>query len=1240
MNESGSPPAPPSPGRFRAMLNRGGPRLTRRFRLWLIVMGSIAVVGGAFLWALPEIIRRTAVVQIPKLTGRAASIDDVDLNLFTGRLALKKLRLAERDPAEAFITADRIDLRISPLSLVIGHVRLTEFRLTTPTVRIVRTGPVEFNFSDLLARLPPDEPKKPKSRWTMSIERLVLASGAILFSDRAVSPAREWNLRGITVEAGGLTTRAAQQPGHVDFQARLNDAPFDANAGSIILTPGKVALHVSLKRFDLTQARPYLPPDLPVSLEAGMLGVAVEIGVEREGEALTRAAVSGDVRVEGLSLAQASGAVPFVTLPRATVAIKELDALGRSLVLTNVEVEGPEVKAVRNSAGDIDLLGLTKPRVDSGAPSGHPARVSSEGSGASESPPPSKPFKARVERFALKSGKVTVTDQAVSPSSEWRLQGLTVEGAGLSTSADDPPAQLKLTTQFDATGSRKPASLSVDVASLRTKPIAATARVALENFDLGVLGPYWFPTLPAVVRDGFLGVAVNADVEHGDAGLTRAFASGTARLDSLSVVHRDQSAQLLSMPKLTIALKKVDAVANTVALGNIAIEGVNVRVVRDATGKVDVVELANAMSAPAAASPAPAPARPVKAAAKAELRAGPPWKINLDRLDLRKGTGTFEDRTTSPVTTLTVTDLTAVAERVAFPSTTPATVSLSLNMPGGGRSEAKLVGKLEPLDLQIRVSTRDAPIEPYQPYFTFPARFLGFFGGDSLSEIQRAKDGTLIIASRGQASGRDMEVRAPGAETAVSRLSRMDIQGLDFSWPNYALVNRVTLTAPWAQIERDATGAINMRRLFTPDEAQAKKAASESKASEKPAGKAADGAGGGGDPNASRGPGQDMVIDFNEIILTDGYVRYLDRTTTPAFSSDLSKFTVTVRGASNQMGRQRTIMTASGTLGGSGKLELEGDLTGVGDGLRANLNGHLQDFPLPSANPYTAQLTAWNIKRGTFTTKFQYQVEGDRLVANQDLKFIGLQVERAQTTGDVPQRLGVPLGLAVALLKDSRGDIDFSIPLRGTLSDKNFDWGEAMWAGAKQAIVKLIVSPFNAIGRAITGGDKVEKLEVDPVTFAAASSSLAQQMEAHLTRVADFMRRAPSLKLTLTPAVSASDIETIKNQEVSARLERFRRERGLRDLPETLRVYYAQEMRDTPPPQTVDEQLALLTKRERVADGVLVDLSKRRVDVTRDRLVKGEGIPPERLNDTIPSAAPEPVTGEGRVEFGIATGDD
>src|SRR5204862_7757923 len=180
--------------------------------------------------------------------------------------------------------------------------------------------------------------------------------------------------------------------------------------------------------------------------------------------------------------------------------------------------------------------------------------------------------------------------------------------------------------------------------------------------------------------------------------------------------------------------------------------------------------------------PAVAPAKSVKSAAaapasaksaKSAAPASASWKIYLDRFDFTKGTATFEDGTTSPTTTLTLTDVTATAERVAFPSTTTATGTLSLNMPGGGRSEAKAVGKLEPLDLQIRVSTRDAPIEPYRAYFPFPARFLGVFGGDSLCDSQRAKDGRLIIASMGDATVRDVALRAPGADSGVARRSRL-----------------------------------------------------------------------------------------------------------------------------------------------------------------------------------------------------------------------------------------------------------------------------------------------------------------------------------------------------------------------------------------------------------------------------------------------------------------------------------
>ena len=125
--------------------------MSRRFKVSLIVLAGLVVLTAGLLWALPEIVRRVALDQIPKRTGRAVAIGDVDLNVFTGRLAIKGFRLADREGPAPFVEFERFDVRLSPLALLRSHVHLAEIALTAPTVRIVRTGPAEFNFSDLIA---------------------------------------------------------------------------------------------------------------------------------------------------------------------------------------------------------------------------------------------------------------------------------------------------------------------------------------------------------------------------------------------------------------------------------------------------------------------------------------------------------------------------------------------------------------------------------------------------------------------------------------------------------------------------------------------------------------------------------------------------------------------------------------------------------------------------------------------------------------------------------------------------------------------------------------------------------------------------------------------------------------------------------------------------------------------------------------------------------------------------------
>lgn len=961
--------------------------MSRRGKIWLAVGLVLLVLGGAFLWALPELIRRQAVARIPKLTGRAASIEDIDLNLFTGRLAVKNFRLAERDPARAFVEIERLEARWSWLSLLAAHIRLTDVRLVTPVIHLARTGPREFNFSDLLDLVPPADPKAKPSRWTFTVDRLGLVLGRIVIRDEAVSPPVDWRIQGLTIEAGGLTTRAAQPAGRLALTSRIGESSFELNSDEIRLAPGAVSLGITIKDFDLTQVLPYVPPAIPVGPYAGRLGFHLRLGLERGTDGMTRAVVTGDVSLADLELIRRGGPAPFMAVPRLSLRLKEADLLSRLIVVSSVELEGLKLQALRDKSGVIDLLKL----------------------------------------------------------------------------AEAPPAQ---------------------------------------------------------------------------------------------------------------------------------------------------------------SAPSPAPAAP-------KGQAAPGFKFLLERLALTRGAVTFVDEAVSPRTTLGLSDLGLTLDSLSWPVVGPARVAVGAGLPGGGRLEVRGSVVPQPLDATLAISLRDAPIEPYQAYLPFPGRLSGRFYGDSQNRIA-LKGGRLTALSKGQSWAQGFEVRAPGAADPAVRIERMELAGIDFAWPTRAAVARVGFQRPAILMERGQDGVINLRALFTP-------AAAPEEAAPKPAAAAPAPA-----PAAERpkdkGLLETMALEFAEIRVENGSVRFLDRTTKPAFSEDLSRLEVSVAGLSNRRD-QRAKLSLQSVVGGDSALDVRGEVGPLGAPPFVDLVGELRSFPLPTVNPYAEQAIAWIIRRGDLKYNVQLKLDDGQITASNEVLIGHLQVAKSPDRGDeVKQRIGLPLGMIVALIKDGRGEIHLNVPVSGSMKDPRFDLSDAVWTAVRNVLVNVLAAPFRLIGSLFTSSDdKVQELKVEPVTFAAGSSAIAPAMEQHVLRVGDFLRRTPFVDLGLRPVASAADIETLKAHEVAARLQRFQREEGAPDLAAALRLYYQRYVRNAVLPKTVDEQLALLRQREPVPAGPLADLLKRRLDATRDRLTKGEGIPAERL--VAPAAAPAPgasgAEGAGRVEFDI-----
>jgi len=152
------------------------------------------------------------------------------------------------------------------------------------------------------------------------------------------------------------------------------------------------------------------------------------------------------------------------------------------------------------------------------------------------------------------------------------------------------------------------------------------------------------------------------------------------------------------------------------------------------------------------------------------------------------------------------------------------------------------------------------------------------------------------------------------------------------------------------------------------------------------------------------------------------------------------------------------------------------------------------------------------------------------------------------------------------------------------------------------------------------------------VTFAAGSDVVTPEMARHLTGVADFLKRAPGVRLTLAPVPSAADLESLRAQELTARLQAKQRAKGL-DFAVAVAAEFAERFPGVNPP-VADEQLARLRAEEPLADGRVAELLARRTGVVRDGLVRAEGVPEARLV-AAEGAVPAPAEGEGRVEFRI-----
>src|SRR5262249_2517147 len=178
----------------------------------------------------------------------------------------------------------------------------------------------------------------------------------------------------------------------------------------------------------------------------------------------------------------------------------------------------------------------------------------------------------------------------------------------------------------------------------------------------------------------------------------------------------------------------------------------------------------------------------------------------VERITLTPSVATFVDESVSPTARLTLAKLQAHVDDFTWPAKWPATVALSTGLPGSGTLDVKGPMTAYPLDAELAISIRNAPVEPYQGYIPVPARLSGRFNGDSRNRIAYHA-GRLVAKSRGHSWAQNVEIWGPGAAQPAIRVERMDLVGIDFDWPRRAAAARAGFRRFRMDVERAADGS-------------------------------------------------------------------------------------------------------------------------------------------------------------------------------------------------------------------------------------------------------------------------------------------------------------------------------------------------------------------------------------------------------------------------------------------------
>lgn len=810
---------------------------------------------------------------------------------------------------------------------------------------------------------------------------------------------------------------------------------------------------------------------------------------------------------------------PFVALGELYVNLQSSSIFRRAVTLEEVRLTAPQIRLRRLADGTPAFADILE-RLAAGS--------KEEAEEAAGEPFPLILRHARIERGRIKfrdESRRTAFEEEISPI-DIALDDFTtrtVEGAA------DSPYSFSATTETGATLTWE--------GTLSVLPLRSRGEVRLVNFRSRTPWRYLRDDLRFEITSGWADVSAKYDFDGSTAEPALRVSDAALALHAITLFEEGATGPLITLPSLAVTGVSLDLQKRTVDIASVTSNGARVRSLREADGRFHMEKVFSRLEsddATASTAPVDAPAA-ASAGATTQSTADPsPWSVTISSIDISDYGVAFEDRTPTTPAKLSFAPIGLRVTGLSTAGAEPAAVDLSIGLEREGR--LAVVGKVSPrdvsADLAVKLDRFALPlVQPYLETTSGTALRNGDLSVDVAVRHRGSGDAaTTSCDGRVDLAGLDVGTRS-GVD--VLRLEALAVEGMSANLaPLDVKIAKIDVRRPSLRFDRREDGITNLAEAATRPDAAALPAA--------------DPATGAASPEVApveSAPTARPSVAIDRIEIADGALTVVDAGAEPNFALNVTDLAATVDDVALDPSARVTV-DVKAKIERTSSLAVNASTSPMAETIDGEVKIALAGLDTAVFSPYSGRYIGQQIARGKLDLDLDYTVARSELTADNKVRLDGFTLgSRVES----PDAVDLPVGLAIALLKDTRGRIKLDVPVSGQLDDPGFKLSGVILDTLKNLILKAATAPFALIGGLVGGGD-----ELGYVAFAPGSADVTEAERTKLAQLARGLAERPALRVEVPGAASpALDGPTLRELALDHLLKsmRFEEIRGKSSAP-------------------------------------------------------------------------------------------